>query len=415
MSISMIGIDHSHAAVDIRALFSFTKKNAAEFMHHLKEEKGVSGCVVLSTCNRTEVYASIREDGSVDLFEALCREKALSPSDYREYFSERQDEEAVNHLFSLASGLKSQILAEDQIITQVKDALALAREEYCTDSLLEVLFRQAVTAAKRVKSEVTFSRGNSSVIHYAIHFLEQQGFSLKGKTCMVIGNGEMGRVAALALKAEGADVTVTVRQYKSGVVQIPEGCKRINYGDRKELLMKCDLVVSATTSPNYTITRQLVEEAALEGEVVMIDLAVPRDIEPEVRGMKHVALYDMDSFKRGSQTPQMEAGIRQAEAILKEQAGEFYGWMAGRDVVPQIQKIKEHMVRDFNLRIEKTYRRAPLAEKDRAALLDCADTAAGKVITKMMFGLKESVSSETFLECLGALEELYRDMKEMGV
>lgn len=411
----MIGIDHSRAAVDIRAIFSFTKKNAAEFMHCLKEVKGVSGCVVLSTCNRTEIYASIREGSTVDLFDSLCKEKSLPSSGYREYFAERNDDEAVSHLFQLASGLKSQILAEDQIISQVKDALALAREEYCTDGLLEVLFRQAVTAAKRVKTEVAFSRGNSSVIHYAIHFLKQQGFSLTGKTCMVIGNGEMGRVAALALKEEGADVTVTVRQYKSGVVQIPEGCKRINYGDRKELLVKCDLVVSATTSPNYTITRELLEELESDGRVVMIDLAVPRDIEPGVRELNNITLYDMDSFKRSSSTPQMEAAIGQAEAILEEQMREFHDWRSGRDVIPQIQKIKEHMVEDLNLRIEKAYRRAPLEEKDREALLQSVDTAAGKVITKMMFGLKESVPKETFLECLGALEKLCYDQKETGV
>ena len=144
----------------------------------------------------------------------------------------------MEHLFYLTSGLKSQILAEDQIITQVKDALALSREAYCTDNVLEVLFRMAVTAAKKVKTQVSFSRANSSVIHQAIERLEDQGFSLQGKTCMVIGNGEMGKVTALALKEAGADVTVTVRQYRSGIVTIPQGCDRINYGERLEFLAK---------------------------------------------------------------------------------------------------------------------------------------------------------------------------------
>lgn len=173
---------------------------------------------------------------------------------------EREEGEAIEHLFYLTSGLKSQILAEDQIITQVKDALSMARDVYCTDNVLEVLFRMAVTAAKRVKTEVVFSRGNSSVIHQAIQKLREAGYSLDGITCMVIGNGEMGKVAALALAEAGAHVTVTVRQYRSGIVSIPKGCDRINYGERMEFFPSCDLVVSATASPNFTLTKELIQQ-----------------------------------------------------------------------------------------------------------------------------------------------------------
>ena len=168
MSISMIGIDYNRASVDIRAQFSFTKKNAVTALEHLKQESGILGAVLLSTCNRMELWASTQEDWQCSLYDFLCREKEKEPERYRQYFVERTEEEAVEHLFYLTSGLKSQILAEDQIITQVKDALALSRDVYCTDNVLEVLFRKAVTGAKRVKTEVTFSRGNSSVIHQAI-------------------------------------------------------------------------------------------------------------------------------------------------------------------------------------------------------------------------------------------------------
>lgn len=408
MGIFMIGIDHSRAAVDVRSVFSFTKKNGAEFMHRLKAEKGVAGCVVLSTCNRTELYVSLQPEADrMYLYGFLCREKGVPEDTYREYFTAREDEAAVEHLFYLASGLKSQILAEDQIITQVKDALALAREEYCTDGLLEVLFRMAVTAAKRVKSEVVFSRGNSSVIDYAIRFLEGQGFSLKGKSCMVIGNGEMGRVAALALREKHADVTVTVRQYRSGMVKIPEGCKRINYGDRAELLGRCDLVVSATSSPNHTITREVVEEAGLVSHVVMIDLAVPRDIDPEVGKLDHITLYDMDSFRAPVFSEQMEESIGRARAILEEQMDEFYGWSSGRDVIPKIQRIKGSVVEDLNLRIEKTYKKASIDDEERGLLLESVDLAAAKVVNKMLFGLKEALDQETFRQCLEALGRLY--------
>lgn len=408
MSISMIGIDHSKASVDIRAKFSFTKKRAIEAMKKLKEEHGILGCIILSTCNRMEVWVSTQDDKEISLYEFLCREKEVEKDEYQDYFMKRENEEAVRHLFYLTSGLKSQILAEDQIITQVKDALTLARDAYCTDNVLEVLFRMAVTAAKKVKTEVTFSRANTSVIHQAMERLKNQGFSFEGKTCMVIGNGEMGKVTALALKEAGADVTVTVRQYRSGVVNIPQGCKRINYGERMELLSDCDLVVSATASPNYTLTKENFEEIKLDAaSVVLIDLAVPRDIDPEVGKLQNVSLYDIDSFRIDAASPKLQASMQKAGEILEDQMKEFYDWFNGRDIFPRIEEIKADAVEDLNLRITKILKKTPMEQKDRESLLRAIDTAAGKVVNKMIFGLRDSLEQEAFLECVEGLEKIY--------
>ena len=409
MSISMIGIDYKKASVDVRAQFSFTKKNAAAALENLKKEPGILGCIILSTCNRMEIWASTGEDWKGSLYEFLCKEKEKDPREFEKYFVKREEEEAVEHLFYLTSGLKSQILAEDQIITQVKDALALSREAYCTDNVLEVLFRMAVTAAKKVKTQVSFSRANSSVIHQAIERLEDQGFSLQGKTCMVIGNGEMGKVTALALKEAGADVTVTVRQYRSGIVTIPQGCDRINYGERLEFLPKCDLVVSATASPNYTLTMEQIENARIPGHVVLIDLAVPRDIEPSAGTLNNVTLYDIDSFKIDAVSPKLQASLDQAGEILREQQEEFYNWYNGRDLIPRIQEIKADAVEDLNLRIMKILRKTPMEDSDRENLLKAIDTAAGKVVNKMMFGLKDFMKEEEFINCVEGLEKLYEE------
>ena len=409
MSISMIGIDYKKASVDVRAQFSFTKKNAAAALENLKKEPGILGCIILSTCNRMEIWASTGEDWKGSLYEFLCKEKEKDPREFEKYFVKRGEEEAVEHLFYLTSGLKSQILAEDRIITQVKDALALSREAYCTDNVLEVLFRMAVTAAKKVKTQVSFSRANSSVIHQAIERLEDQGFSLQGKTCMVIGNGEMGKVTALALKEAGADVTVTVRQYRSGIVTIPQGCDRINYGERLEFLPKCDLVVSATASPNYTLTMEQIENAKIPGHVVLIDLAVPRDIEPSAGTLNNVTLYDIDSFKIDAVSPKLQASLDQAGEILREQQEEFYNWYNGRDLIPRIQEIKADAVEDLNLWIMKILRKTPMEDSDRENLLKAIDTAAGKVVNKMMFGLKDFMKEEEFINCVEGLEKLYEE------
>lgn len=408
MSISMIGIDHNRAPVDIRALFAFTKKNAGEAMLKIKEHKGIHGCVILSTCNRLEVWASIEDEQEISLYDCLCELKGVANDSYRDYFVQRNEREAVEHLFYLTSGLKSQILGEDQILTQVKDALNLARENFAADSVLEVLFRMAVTAGKKIKTEVPFAHGNPSVIHQAVQFLDSQGYSLRNKTCMVIGNGEMGKVAAQTLREAGADVTVTVRQYRSGIVSIPVGCRRIDYGERMSYVPRCDLIVSATASPNFTLREELFEQIELDKTLILIDLAVPRDIEPEIGRMEGVTLYDMDSFHT-EMPKELTENLETAGKIVCEQMDEFYQWLDGRDIIPRIQEIKEEAVHDLNLRIAKILKNTPMEDRDREHLVKAVDTAAGKVVNKLIFGLRDSLNQEAFLECVAGLEKIYEE------
>ena len=409
MSISMIGVDHSRAPLDIRALFAFSKKNAGEAMEKLKEQKGILGCIILSTCNRLEIWVSTEDDAEISLYDSLCRMKGVAEQGYEQYFVKREDREAAEHLFYLASGLKSQILGEDQILTQVKDALNLAREHFTTDGVLEVLFRMAVTAGKKIKTEVPFAHGNPSVIHQAIRFLEEQGYFVRDKVCLVIGNGEMGKVAAQTLKECGADVTVTVRQYRSGMVNIPVGCKRINYGDRMEYLPQCDLVVSTTASPNFTLREELFEGVQCKEKLVLIDLAVPRDIEPSLGEREGMVLYDMDSFHMEETPKELEQNLEAAGAIVRAQMDEFYMWLDGRDVIPRIQDIREEAVHDLNLRIAKILKNTPMEESDREKLEEAVSTAAGKVVTKLIFGLRDNLKQEAFLECVAGLERIYEE------
>lgn len=409
MTISMIGIDHDKAPVDIRALFAFTKKNAGDAMEKLKETAGIQGCIILSTCNRLEIWASHEEELKVSLYQSLCQLKNIEDDSYESYFISRTDREAVEHLFYLAGGLKSQILGEDQILTQIKDALNLAREHFTTDSVLEVLFRMAVTTGKKIKTEAPLAHGNPSVIHQAVAYLEEQGYSMRGKTCMVIGNGEMGKVAAQTLRDAGANVTVTVRQYRSGMVSIPIGCSRIHYGERMNFLPNCDVVVSATASPNFTLREELFQDISLNKPLILLDLAVPRDIEPSLGVMKNITLYDMDSFRTDKLSPEAHESLIKASAIVEDQMNEFYQWLDGRDVIPRIQDIREEAVQDLNLRIEKIIRKTPMRDSDRESLLKAVDSAAGKVVNKMIFGLRDNLNQDAFLDCVAGLEKLYEE------
>ena len=375
-----------------------------------KELDGIHGCVILSTCNRMEVWVSAQKDWDADrLYGQLCALRQVSGGPYRGYFVSRKEREAVEHLFYLTSGLKSQILGEDQILTQVKDALSLAREAFSTDGVLEVLFRMAVTAGKRIKTEVAFHRADPSVIHQAIRTLQQKGFGVQGRRCMVIGNGEMGKMAAQTLTEAGGDVTVTIRQYRSGMVNIPQGCQRIDYGRRMELVPQCDLVVSATASPNLTLREELFKEITLTKPLILIDLAVPRDIETGLGEWEGITLYDMDSFRVSETDPEMEESFQQADGIVREQMDEFYQWLEGRDVIPRIQKIQSESVRDLDLRIHKVLQKTPMEEADRQKLAQTIEKAAGKVVNKLIFGLRDNLEKEVFLECVAGLEKVYED------
>ena len=416
MSIQMIGIDHTKASIDVRTVFSFTKKAISETLEKWKEKQEIAGCIILSTCNRMEIWISTAE-GDVDLYEMLCQEKKIDPDAYREYVISRREGEAVHHLFELACGLQSRILGEDQIITQVKDALSMAREQFATDNVLEVLFRMAVTAAKKVKTEVVLSDANSTAIHKAVQELKDQGYLFEGKTCMVIGNGEMGKLSANVFKEQGASVTVTVRQYRSGVVQIPSGCERIDYGKRLELLPSCDYVVSATSSPNYTLTKEAIESLGLDHDVIMIDLAVPRDIETAAGELEHVTLYDIDYFKADHTSEQVKENIKKAESILDIQMHEFFDWYEGRDIIKQVQMIKKQATEDFHLRIQKQVKdfsrtvteEAPQEAEQIDRLQEYVESAAGKVINKIIFGMKSRLSDQAFRECIEAMGEVFQE------
>lgn len=412
MAIQMVGIDHNSAGIDVRTAFSFTKKRTGEALDFFRRTQGVLGCVLLSTCNRCELWLSTSEAFETDPYQLLCEAKGLEEQQAqccRTYAVFRSGREAEAHLFTLACGLDSRILGEDQIITQVKEALVLAREHYATDNVTETLFRTAVTAAKRVKTEVALTGSNRSVIHQAIETLEKKGFSVRGKTCMVIGNGMMGKLAATLLVKKGAQVTVTVRQYRSGLVEIPENCRRIDYGERMSLFPSCELIVSATASPNFTLKKEQIAETAMEHETVLLDLAVPRDIEPSVRELPGIRLYDVDDFRTEGEDAEFEERLKKVQRILDEERENFDAWYECRDIVPQIQRLKEKAADDCMLRLTKVLRGLSVPEDEKRELTVKISGAVEKTVNRMLFGLRDQVDSRILQECVEGLERIYED------
>ncbi len=412
MAVWMIGVDHTRADIDVRGVFSFTKKKITEAYEHFREFREISGSVILSTCNRMEWWLSVSEDASFSPAKELCEFLQLDEKAYAPFLVQRRGEEAVDHFFRLAAGLESKIVGEDQIITQVGDALQLSRAAYAADHTLEVLFRQGITAGKRVKTETNLSSADSSVIHTALRMLEEKGFSVAGKKCMVIGNGMMGRLSASVLQEKGADVTVTVRQYTSGIVDIPRDCKRIGYKERYSLLPECQLVVSATSSPNYTIQYKDLAALAPDHDILLVDLAVPRDIEQEAGTLPRFTLYDIDAFQIDLRSEKFRRNLARAEEILQEEKAEFYNWYSGRDLVPRIQKLKELSARDVDARLTPVFRGVSLEAEEKAALRREVEGAAERMMNRLLFGAKTRLPEDVFSQCVEAMEFVFQEAAE---
>lgn len=395
------------AQINVRQCFAFTKNAMTIAMEKIKEDKRIKGCVILSTCNRMELWLSLSEGVELDLPTYICGLKELNAEEYKKFLKVREGKEAIGHLFFLSAGMKSQIVGEDQILTQVKEAAAFSREQECMDHVLEVLFRMAVTAGKQVKTEVPMDKANFSAAHQAIHFLKEQGVTFEGKKALVIGNGEMGKITAQALMEEGADVTVTVRQYRSGVVNIPQGAKRINYGERYSYIPECDFVFSATASPNLTITKEELENCNIQKSQIYVDLAVPRDMDEDLRALKDIELYDIDSFHLEHQSEQMKQQLRQAEDILNQYMKEFYDWQESRDLVPRIQQIGEASGQEFCWRMEKELKHIALKEEEKEVLRGQMEQTTAKVVDKLLFALRDQVDTDTLRQCVEILEQVY--------
>ncbi len=397
----MIGIDHGTAQIAVRERFAFTKSAAEQALQTLKKTNGVRGCVLLSTCNRMELYVSVDEDTRIDLCAWICEYRQFPVEPNRAYFCPREGLDVAHHLFELSCGLCSQIMGEDQILAQVKDALLLAREAYTTDNCLEVLFRQAVTVAKQIKSSIVFEKGNRSAASAAIELLRARGAVFIGKRALVIGNGMMGRLTAQALMQEGTQVTVTVRQYRSGIVDIPEGADRINYGERYQKLLEVDYIFSATASPNLTITPEGLLGLTLDGKI-FVDLAVPRDIDPAVGDLEGVCLVCMDDLQVAPLSATQQEQYDRAQERLAQACEEFAKFYSNRDLIPRIGRLSDVAAEDLWGRMHKDC--AGLSDEQRGIVRAAAVRSGSKVYAHLLYLLRDGLDADTFSRCMELLE-----------
>lgn len=398
MKILSTGIDWKNAKINQREMLSFTPNTVQHLIQKIKAHEGVYGCVLLSTCNRTELYLSVDDDFALRPDMLLCAEAGVFYEPIRNLFKVRADRKAVKHLMEVSCGLCSQILGEDQIVTQVKAALQLARDVGTADSVLQTLFRTAVTAGKEAKTQVRLTTVPLSVAKRSVELLEAASGGLCGKKVVVIGNGEMGRLASALLVQCGCDVTVTLRSYRHGETIVPRGCKTASYDARMSAVDGCDILLSATTSPHFTVA--LDDFMKLENRPKYVaDLAMPRDIQPEISGVEGVSFFDMDSMGTESQIEVNEDKIGEIEEIIDKNMQEFYKWWDFKNSLPIIESIKETAVQRALSAEQIMLYREELDVDQRQQAEEMIAAAVQKTVDILLGGMKEAITPELLAKC----------------
>ena len=386
MKLCMAGIDAS-APFEEREKLSLVRGQVQAMLPRIAEQTGCAA-VLLATCSRTELYLHAEGERALpDPAEALCRAAGVAAS---AFVTRREGADAVRHLMHVAAGMQSQIFGDDQVVSQVKDAVALAREAKTTDAVLDTLFRRAVTAGKRVRTETRLTGVPASAAEVGVRRAERFFGSLAGRRAVVIGNGEMGRLAARALVRAGSEVTVTLRTYRHGETLVPQGCGTVPYDRRLDAIEGADLVVSATTSPHFTLTAAQMQTLLCPPRL-LLDLAMPRDIESTAAGAQ-TALFNLDDL--GDLGDADDTSRETAGCILDEETREFFAWLNYRAALPLIAKIKSAAIE--RVRHMRDYD-ALAAEGDAETL---AELAVSRAVELVLGGMKEKVNVQSMKDCL---------------
>lgn len=356
MGIQIISISHKIAPLHIREMFAFSKEQQEDMMRKMTDHLEVSECIVLSTCNRTEmyVYSESESKGYVfHLMEEVLLEAAgaTDEEEVGNYLLFFHGKKAIRHLFDVAAGLDSMVIGEDQILGQVKTAHQQARNIGTTGVYLNTFFRMAVTGAKKVKTDTDLSRTSVSTATLAIKVAEETLGTLKDKKVMIIGaTGKIGGIVLMNLLSLGeAEVYVTTRSNK--VISTKHGqndYSMIEYEDRYDYLDKMDVVISATASPHYTLTCGKMKKSLFTDKPrVFVDLAVPMDIESKVIALGDISYYNIDDFtriaKENNQKKLEEA--KAASGILEEYELQFEQWMVFQKSLPIMARVRDNFMK----------------------------------------------------------------------
>jgi glutamyl-tRNA reductase len=348
MLIAVAGMSHRSAPIEVRERVAFSPCSARSFLRRLKEDGTVAEAVLVSTCNRTELYAVVGDEGArARLFDAMAAEKGVGRDLLERHSYWLTDDEAVRHLYRVASSLDSMVVGEAQILGQVREAYRAATEKSCAGPILNRLFHTSLRIGKRVRSETGIGDSSLSVPRVAVKLAEEVFGTLRGRRALVIGAGEMSELVVKHLRSGGIEELRVANRTAERAVALAGrvGGVAVSFDALAEELPEADVVVSSTGAGEWVVGSEVVAGALgrREEPLFFIDIAVPRDVDPVVQTLERAYLYDVDDLQavvdRNSGDRSVAAGA--GEAMIGPAVLEFMSWLSTLHVVPLIKELRD--------------------------------------------------------------------------
>ncbi|UPM55246.1 glutamyl-tRNA reductase [Gottfriedia acidiceleris] len=350
MHIITIGINYKTAPVEVRERVAFAPNELQDAMNLLKKEKSILENIIVSTCNRTEIYAVVDQvhTGQYYMKRFLLQRFGLKDEELSPYLIIKTGNDAINHLFTVASGLDSMVIGETQILGQVKDSYLLAQENNVIGTIFNQLFKQAITFAKKVHSETGIGENAVSVSYAAVELSKKIFSNLKGCNVLIVGAGKMSNLALQNLYSQGVGKVTVINRTVENAVRLADQFNGIGKGleSLENALKEADIVISSTGSKEYVITEKMIrriEKSRKGNPLFLVDIAVPRDIEPSIHHIDSAFLYDIDDLQ-GIVAENLAEREREAVKIKKaitEEIDLFQSWLSMLGVVPVISALRE--------------------------------------------------------------------------
>jgi len=427
VSVIVVGLEQKHAPLDLLDRVSVTEADTAKALGRLRDQPNLSEAVLLSTCLRTEVYAVVERfhDGVAEIQEFLADISGSSVDALSEFCTIRFDDDVTEHLFTVAGGLDSAVLGESEVLGQVRRAWERAQNEHASGPVLGALFRHAVETGKRVRSETAIARGITSLSHAAVALAgDRRPLGLSGARILVIGAGEMGEGVTQALVGRGVDTLVvanrTAERAEAVIAALPEGTTDSiatdDLDDLGALLAAADVVFTTVGTSHAIIDRALIDGALSarsdRGDLVVVDLGVPRNVQPEAATLAGLELFDMDDLRAAvaEAIGGRQEEVAAATGIVTDELERFRAASRARDAAPIVSALRTR-VEDARLAEFERLRskRSDLDDEQWEQVDAVTRSLVAKLLHQPTITLKEAAGTprgERLVEALRALFDL---------
>lgn len=422
MNIIIVGLSHKTAPVEIREKLSFPVETIGESLKKLCSNYGINEGVIVSTCNRVEVFAVTPdiEKGLWQVKRFLSEYHNIPLDALDEHLYTFASEDAVKHLFRVAAGLDSMVLGEPQILGQMKDAYGYAIQHGTAGIIINKLFHKAFSVAKRIRTETKIGSNAVSISYAAVELAKKIFGAIENKTAMLVGAGEMAELAARHLLNNGVkEIMIANRSYERAV----EMARAFNgapimFREFTHYLKKVDVVIVSTAAPKFIIHPEQIEEVIKERRnkpMFFIDISVPRNIDPLINKIDNVYLYDIDDLQGvvAANIKERQNEVQDAENIIQEEIEKFYRWIKSLDVVPTIISLRKKFDEIKNEELNEALASLKdLSEEQKKTIEKMADAIAKKILHDPVTHLKKEsnkVEGDFYIEAARKLFDLDRE------